>query len=161
VVAFAFLSFLVAVVSAVYARVAATAAHRQNEIAIHNERLKIFKAFLDYYGKLRTCGANVPEQDLWKDFWPHARLAKFYYSESVSAELDKFIELLREMMDFRELNDSSYNEQINAKFYECRDAAGQIEKEMEKELCLIKNSFMTRGKIGAFLRRLRGRRDTT
>lgn len=126
--------------SARTARQANEIALRQNEIAIHNERLKIFKAFLDFRGKLRTQGASVSERDLWMDFWPHAQLAEFYYSSETSAELNKFIALLKdEFFAFRELaeNDSSYNQQTHAKYNECMNLAGQIEEEMRKELKLV------------------------
>lgn len=127
----ALLSFLVAVLAALYARWAATAARRQNEIAIHNEKLKIFKAFLDFRTKLTAYGTDVSERDLYLELFPQVQLSEFYYSGAVHIELKKFFDCLSEMIALREAVVSSKDQDIiskkHAQLNVCRTAAKQVE----------------------------------
>jgi hypothetical protein len=155
----ALLSFLAALLAALYARWAATAARRQNEIAIHNEKLKIFKAFLDFRSKLTAYGADVPERDLYLDLFPHVQLAEFYYSAAANLELNKFFTCLREMIDLRELAASTRDKDTiskkHAQLDECRRAAKQVEGVMKTELRLIKTHLSLRARLAACIRDIR------
>ena len=135
------LFFLVAVLSALYARWAAMAARRQNEIAIHNEKLKIFKAFLDFHSKLTAYGADVSETDLYLELFPQVQLSEFYYSGVVHVELKKFFDSVSEMIALREAVVSSKDKDIISKKHSqlnvCRTSAKQVEDLMKSELRLI------------------------
>jgi len=136
------LFFLVAVLAALYARWAATAARRQNEIAIHNEKLKIFKAFLDFRTKLTAHGTNVSERDLYLELYPQVQLSEFYYSHAVYDEFEKFFDCLRKMIELRELaalnKDKDTISNKHAQLNACRKAANQIDEVMKNDLRLIK-----------------------
>lgn len=74
-------SALVAGIAALYARWAAIAAQRANEIAIHNERLKIYKAIWNHHATLATRGPHYPEDALWV-FHDAVQLSEFYFGTS-------------------------------------------------------------------------------
>jgi len=137
-------SFLAALLAALYARWAATAARRQNEIAIHNEKLKIYKAFLDFRSKLTARGDDVPERDLYLELFPHVQLAQFYYTDAASAELNTFFGCLREMIDLKQLAASTKDKETISKtqsqLQKCREAASRVDEVMKNELRLIKTS---------------------
>jgi hypothetical protein len=69
------------VASAAYARWAGRAAQRANEIAIHNERLRIYKGLLEFRAMLTTRGPSFPDDELWK-FGDLVLLSEFYFSKA-------------------------------------------------------------------------------
>lgn len=79
-------SALVAVLSALYARWQARAAERQNEIALHNERLRLYHATLHFGSTLAGKGPRIDDGDAWR-FRESAELAEFYFSEAVHKKL--------------------------------------------------------------------------
>jgi hypothetical protein len=76
------------VASAVYARWAGRAAQEANEIAIHNERLRIYKGLLEFRAILTTRGPGFPDDELWK-FADLALLSEFYFSEATHKAMQK------------------------------------------------------------------------
>jgi hypothetical protein len=138
----AWISILVASLAALYAGRAAAAARRQNGIAIHNEKLKIFKSFLDFRSKISAYGTDVPERDMTLGLYPHVRLAEFYYTAGTSEELNKFYTCVSEMINFRELarqnGERDAMSKANEKLGICREAGGRVEEIMRTELRLIK-----------------------
>jgi hypothetical protein len=78
------------VASAVYARWAGSAAQRANEIAIHNERLRIYKGLLEFRAMLTTRGPGFPDDELWK-FADLALLSEFYFSEAAHDAMQKLL----------------------------------------------------------------------
>ena len=155
----ALLSFLAALLAALYARWAATAARRQNEIAIHNEKLKIFKAVLDFRSKLTAYGTDVPERDLYLELFPHVQLAEFYYDDVTTATLNTFFECLREMIDLRELaastKDSDVISKTRTRLYNCRSAASHVERIMRNELRLVKPHSSLHARFAACIRKIK------
>jgi hypothetical protein len=137
----AWISILVASLAALYARWAAAAARRQNEIAIHNEKLKILKSFLDFRSKLSAYGTDVLERDLTLELYRHVQLAEFYYTAATSAELNKFYMSVSEMIGLRELaretKDRETLNKMNQQLVICRTSAKQVEDVMRTELRLI------------------------
>lgn len=81
----------VAALSALYARWSAKASQRANEIAIHNERLRIYRGLLDFRAMLTTRGPGFPDEELWK-FGDIVLLSEFYFSQSAHKALVKLLE---------------------------------------------------------------------
>ncbi|HEX8607615.1 MAG TPA: hypothetical protein VF679_03120 [Pedobacter sp.] len=73
-----------------YARWAGRAAQRANEIAIHNERLRIYKGLLEFRAMLMTRGPNFPDDELWK-IADLALLSEFYFSEAAHNAMQKLV----------------------------------------------------------------------
>ena len=96
-------SLCVAGMAALFAGWAATAARHQNRIAIHHEKLRIYKAFVDFRSKLKAYGDSVPESDLTLVLFPHVQLVEFYYSAAASTALNEFYGCVSKMVAFREL----------------------------------------------------------
>ena len=76
--------------SALYARWAGKAAQRANEIAIHNERLRIYKGLLEFRAVLTTKGSSLPDGELWK-FADLVLLSEFYFSKAAHEEMHKLL----------------------------------------------------------------------
>ena len=77
--------------SALYARWAGKAAQRANEIAIHNERLRIYKGLLEFRAVLTTRGAGFPDDELWK-FADLVLLSEFYFSKAAHEAMQKLLD---------------------------------------------------------------------
>lgn len=85
---FAALALCASAASAIYARWAGKAAERANEIAMHNERLKIYKGLLEFRAVLATRGPGFPDEELWK-FWDFVLLSEFYFSKKAHIAMKK------------------------------------------------------------------------
>lgn len=77
--------------SALYARWAGKAAQRANEIAIHNERLRIYTGFLEFRAVLTTRGPSFPDDALWK-FADLVLLSEFYFSKAAHEAMQKLLD---------------------------------------------------------------------
>lgn len=88
---FAFLAVVVAVLSAMYSRWSAMAAQRANEIATHNERLRIYRGLLNFRMTLTTRRASFPDEALW-EFADFVLLSEFYFSERAHNEFQKLLD---------------------------------------------------------------------
>jgi hypothetical protein len=96
------LAAFVAILSALYSRWSAKAAQRANEIAIHNERLRIYRGLLDFRAVLTTKGAGFPDEALWQ-FVDIALLSEFYFSDEAYKE---FADLRDDANKIKALHDS-------------------------------------------------------
>lgn len=85
------LALCASVGSAVYARWAGQAAQRANEIAIHNERLRIYKGLLAFRATLITRGPGFPDEALW-EFADLVLLSEFYFSQSAHKAMQKLLD---------------------------------------------------------------------
>ena len=85
------LALCVSAGSAVYARWSGQAAQRANEIAIHNERLRIYKGLLAFRATLTTKGVNFPDEALW-EFADLVLLSEFYFSQSAHKAMQKLLD---------------------------------------------------------------------
>lgn len=56
-----YIAILVSILATLYARWAGKAAQRANEIALHNEKLKIFQRFQEFHMSLVQSGAGFHE----------------------------------------------------------------------------------------------------
>ena len=77
--------------SALYARWAGKAAQRANEIAIHNERLRIYKGLLEFRSILTTRGPSFPDDEMWK-FADLVLLSEFYFSKAAHEAMQKLLD---------------------------------------------------------------------
>jgi len=88
---------LVSGLAALYARWQANAAGRANEIAIHENRLKIFKGIARFRGQVAAHGPSLKEDEVWL-FSEVAELSEFYFPSNVSrglqAVFDESLKLL-------------------------------------------------------------------
>jgi hypothetical protein len=87
----ALLALFVSGGAALYARWSAQATQRANEIAIHNERLSIYKGLQLFHMTLVTRGVGFPEEAIWH-FSDHANLSEFYYSQSEYDQLKAIVD---------------------------------------------------------------------
>ena len=68
--------------SALYARWQAKAAKRANEIALHENRLRVFKGLSRYRVHLTSRGASIAEEEVWK-FSEEVELSEFYFPKHI------------------------------------------------------------------------------
>ena len=78
---------LLAVLAALYARWQAKASERQNEIALHNERLRLYHATLHFGATLAGKGPDIADGDAWK-FKESAELTEFYFNDTIYQRLN-------------------------------------------------------------------------
>jgi hypothetical protein len=164
----ALVSALFACGAAFYVRKAATEARRQNEIAIHREKLKIFKGFEYFRIRLKGFGADVSDDDYLK-LHDLVELSRLYYPKAAYDAMNTFraqIEQMRDLGQVIELNGG--NDRVNQvkqrtdKFYECRSLADKLTEVMKEDLSRIRTqdappyrgrfSTMTWGKFSGWLR---------
>lgn len=86
----AFGAAFVAALSALYSRWSAKAAERANDIAVHNERLRIYKGVLRFRAVLITRGTGFPDESLW-ELADLVVLAEFYFSRQAYEGLQKLL----------------------------------------------------------------------
>jgi len=80
-------SAFVAGLAALYARWAALAARRQNEIALHSERLRVYRGVVAYGCKFAAQGPTLKKNDVWSfDEW--VQLSEFYFNKDIFEKLD-------------------------------------------------------------------------
>jgi hypothetical protein len=87
----ALLALFVSGGAVLYARWSAQATQRANEIAIHNERLTIYKGLQLFHMTLVTRGVGFPEEAIWH-FSDHANLSEFYYSQGEHDQLKAIVD---------------------------------------------------------------------
>lgn len=75
--------------AATSARSQAEAARRQNEISLHSHRLAIYEAFLKLRHEVNG-GVEITGQVLF-EYWRHAKMAEFYFPQSVHQALDTVV----------------------------------------------------------------------
>jgi hypothetical protein len=101
-----FLAILISGLSALYARHAAKEAMRSNEIAIHNERLRIFKGILELRGELSRHGVNIKEHDLF-GYYENVQLSEFYYNETIHKKIKEYFDIAWEVVKQHDLWESA------------------------------------------------------
>lgn len=81
----AFLSLLVAVLAALYARWAWGEARRANEISVHSNRMKIYCALHNLRFAVQTKGIRIEAQHV-APFYHPSREARFYFSNADTSQ---------------------------------------------------------------------------
>jgi hypothetical protein len=77
---------LVSSLAAVYARWQAKAAKRANEIALHENRMRVYKALNRLKAQLAAHGTNLTEDEVW-NFFEAVEASEFYFPASVHPKL--------------------------------------------------------------------------
>lgn len=144
----AFLSTVIAVLSTVYARRSANTAKDANRIAVHHERLKIYKALLAHVSALSAKGVAVGQDEIWKLYEP-ATLSKFYFKrDHADRMLTIFDDSLkmnikwqesRELKEFMHAYQDGYQllvQETHALHRATRDAAKKLAEEIEPALVI-------------------------
>jgi len=141
----AFGAVFVAGLSALYARWAGRATQRGNEIALHNERLNIYKALLHHRAVLITRGPKYPEEQLWS-FYEAVQLSEFYFGineyEKMKRLFDDSTEILN-LVSLWEITKETENEKYQtlvkktkALHRETRDRCENVADLLKKKLKL-------------------------
>jgi hypothetical protein len=141
-----FLAILISGLSALYARHAVKEAMRSNEIAIHNERLRIFKGILELRGELSRHGVNIKEHDLF-GYYENVQLSEFYYNETIHKKIKEYFDTAWEVVKQHDLWEAAESKEdrdkLVAKTYEIlKESRQQVEKleaQMKEHLRLIKS----------------------
>ena len=141
-----FLAILISGLSALYARHAVKEAMRSNEIAIHNERLRIFKGILELRGELVRRGVNIKEHDLF-EYYEYVQLSEFYYNQTIHEKTKYYFDTALEVVKQHDLWEAAENKEDRnkrvAKTYEIlkesRQKIEELEVLMKEHLRLIKS----------------------
>lgn len=94
-------SVVVAILAALYARWSARAAQRTNEIAIHNERLKVYRSVLDFGVIAASRGPSLLEEHVWR-FNEAVQLSEFYFDDKIHKQLEG---LFKDALSLLSIND--------------------------------------------------------
>lgn len=140
-------ALFISVFSALYARWAGKATQRGNEIALLNERLKIYKALQSFRMTLITHGVAFPEEAIWP-FIDHVNLSEFYFDEDFKIRLqyivDKAVALKSDYEAWQDLikEHSPLAKQKGVQVKgECRALSGYCER-LDQELRKTLKEFM-------------------
>lgn len=85
--AIAIMSLLVAGLSALYARHSVTEVRKENDIALHEDRARIYRGVVEFGHKLVVKGEHITEDDLCS-FDASVQLSEFYYEKDIYKQLD-------------------------------------------------------------------------
>lgn len=139
----AIVALVIALISAIYARRSAGSAHQANRIAIHQERLKIYKALLAHVSALSAQGVALRKDEAWQ-FYEPAILSKFYFKPAHSEKLvqifDDSISLIVRKAQWEETTSMSQEElqelvrETHALHRATRDSARKLVQDLEPEL---------------------------
>jgi len=81
----------VAALSALYARWQAVAAGRANEIALHENRLAVYKGLARFRAHISARGVTIKEEEVWR-FSEVVELSEFYFPSTIYPRLNKIFE---------------------------------------------------------------------
>ncbi|MEQ8183157.1 hypothetical protein [Marinobacter salarius] len=134
----------IALLSAVYVRHSVKAAEHANQIAIHHERLKIYKALVSLVSALSARGVAIGKDDVWA-FYEPATLSKFYFKPDLATALlkvfDDSVTLISKKAEWGDTShggeyDQELVKETHALHRATRDRARQLTKEVESELVI-------------------------
>ena len=138
------LAILISLISVLYARHTVKEAKRSNEIAIHNECLKIFKGILQLRGELIGRGVEIKDEDLIK-YYGHVQLSEFYYPKDIYKQIEDYYNTTWKIVSYYgtwKMTEDKDKEQLRDKTYtylkESRQMIEKLEPQMKKYLSLIK-----------------------
>lgn len=113
----------VAALSALYARWQALAAGHANEIALHENRLTVYKGLVRFRAHISAHGTSIKEEEVCR-FAEAAELSEFYFPPHIHPRLDAIFE---QAMKLLSLND----EWEQAKQYDQDKANGLVKQRHE------------------------------
>ena len=82
----ALIAVCVALLSSLYARHAVGEARRANDIAINNQKLRIYRGVMEIYGLLMRKGVQIREGELFNHY-EYIQLSEFYFNSSIYKKL--------------------------------------------------------------------------
>lgn len=138
-------SFFGALLSALYARHAVGEARRANEIAVHNEKLRIYRDVLEIHGLLTTKGVTIKERDLFSHY-ECIQLAEFYFSPAIYEKLKLAFDTACEIANLSDSLEATVDKEVKASSIEnllarwrkTREDFTIVENEMKNHLRLVK-----------------------
>lgn len=137
-------SLFAALLAAVYAKSTVRTANKANEIAIHNERLKIYRGFVSFHSALNSQGVGINDKDLWAVF-EHVELSEFYYSAQLYEDFQRYFSLAREIRARKDLWSTieeesgtqarvAYVKETHEIYKRCLDLGKQLDQEFRSKL---------------------------
>lgn len=133
----------VSALSALYARWQARAAQRANQIALHENRLAVYKGLVRFRGYISARGVGIKEDEVWH-FVEIAEISEFYYPSDIHARLDAIAErslkLLSLNYEWEEAKQyepeeaKALNEQRQALMREARDECHKVSNDIKPHL---------------------------
>jgi hypothetical protein len=134
-----------AVFAAFYAWRQAQAAQRQNEISLHQDRLKLYRETVHFGAMLAGKGPRIAEADVWK-FRETAELAEFFFpgdaQERLNNAFDNSLKLLATNDEWQEAKavPGANAKELNAQRYKLaqsiRDECFSVAESMKGKLRL-------------------------
>lgn len=135
------IAVLVASLAALYARWAAREAKRANRLALQARREEIYKNLLEFEDLFRPLLASPSADEVDKFHRNVVVPSKFYFSRSVSTQIDSFWsnawDLSRLVMALEGSEERNHKEQLSKArdaYHKLREAIQPFRKAMEREL---------------------------
>lgn len=142
----AIIAALVAMLSALYARWQAAAAGRANEIALHENRLKIYKGLSRFRAHIITRGSKLNEEEIWQ-FSEIVELSEFYFSADIHTHLNTVLEQAMELLWLNdEWEDAKQNSPEHAKNLVSK--RHELMKTTRNECCKIREVIKQHLRVG-------------
>lgn len=139
------ISALIALLAAVYARGQATAAMRANRIALHQDRLIVYKGVCRFTAHITASGRSLKEEEVWR-FAEVLDLSTFYFTPVITRRLEtvfkdalKFLNMRDEWTHSKECGNpeaSSMVKPMHEQMRATRDEAAAIVEELRKQMHL-------------------------
>lgn len=139
----ALLSAFGALLAALYARWQALSAKRSIQIALHGDRLAVYKSLIRFRAQISARGCGIKAEDAW-GFGEMAELSEFYYPPAIHLRLDSVFERALKLLA---LNDdwemekgrnpdtaNELNQQRHKLMQETRDDCFAISKDIKSYL---------------------------
>jgi len=126
----ALLSAFAAILAAIYARYSVHEARRANEIATHNEKLKVFKGILNLRAKLSAHGVNIKEYELFS-FYEYVQLSEFYFNKQIHKKVKEYFDCAWEIVKLRGLSEAAEPERKNERIQEAHEMLNQCRKKVD------------------------------
>lgn len=92
------LSFLAALLAALYAKWASNEAKRSNDVAFLTHKIEIYKEFLALKNAVLQRSEGINTADTSKFYFPHI-YSEFFYSESTHNKIKQYFEICFEIAD--------------------------------------------------------------
>lgn len=137
---------LIATLSALYARWAAQAVQRANEISLHNERLDIYKGLVTFRSVISARGPGFSERYLWR-FYEHVQMSEFYFGGAEYKKLDKIFSNGLDILGMYDSWEQVKEEDIN-KHKEIVKKTHELHRETRDSCEVVINLLKPKLKIG-------------
>jgi len=130
-------AIIISLLSASYSRCAVTEASKANEIALHNEKLKIFKGILELRGKVMAHGIEIKEHELFS-FYEYVQLSEFYYNPSIHEQVKDYFDCVQNIVKLRDLWEVAGSEEKRKQLVE---ETHRMRTQSQEKVCRLENSM--------------------